>query len=290
MFTTQVETNTQWALAAFVSIVCWYIVSSVVSWYRLRHVPGPFLASFSYLWVGSLALSGKQYETHLEIHRKYGSMVRVGPNEVLSEDIELLRKINAARSSYAKGASYSGSRLNPYHESLFMMASPTKHDKMKSKLIPGYSGREMPDLESNIDEQIQNLIQLIRDRYISKSGEFRPLLWSKVASLFTLDVISRISLGREFGCLRSDSDIHEFHDIMKDYLPVISLTTDVPWLRRIVFSPTFLKLFGPSTKDQKGIGKMMKLCNDVVDERYSGDGKDTEDILVSFVFVSDLSR
>ncbi|EXK26510.1 hypothetical protein FOMG_16914 [Fusarium oxysporum f. sp. melonis 26406] len=67
------------------------------------------------------------------------------------------------------------------------MASPTKRDKIKAKLIPGYSRREMPDLESNIDEQIQNLIQLIRDRYISKSGEFRPLLWSKVASLFTLE-------------------------------------------------------------------------------------------------------
>ncbi|KAF4950149.1 hypothetical protein FSARC_13292 [Fusarium sarcochroum] len=243
---------------------------------------GPFLAKFSSFWVGSLALSGKQYETHLELNKKYGSLVRVGPNEVLSSDIELLRRINSFKSSYPKGSSYSGSRLNPYHESLFMMTSPADHDRMKTKLTPGYSGREMTALESAIDEQIQNLTSLIRDRYISQPGQFHPLDWSKVASLFTLDVISRISLGREFGCLSSNNDIHEFNDTLKDLLPAISLTTDVPWLRSIVFSPTALKLFGPSTKDQKGIGKMMKLCNDVVSERYEENARDKPDMLSSF--------
>ncbi|KAF4452110.1 hypothetical protein F53441_5043 [Fusarium austroafricanum] len=267
-----------WVLA----IVAWYIVSSVISWYRLRHVPGPFLAKFSYLWLARLALSGKQYEAHLELNKKYGPMVRVGPKEVLTDDLELLRKINGTKSLYAKGASYSGSRLNPYHESLFMMRDPVAHDKMKAKLIYGYSGKETAGPEAAIDEQIQNLIRLIQDKYVSKPGEFRPLLWSKTSGLFTLDVISRLALGKEFGCLRSDEDIYGFFDTLREYLPTIALTTDVPWLRNIAFSPLVLRLFGPSIKDKRGIGRLMGLANNVVEEFYDGDGEAKRDMLSSF--------
>ncbi|KAF5535527.1 cytochrome P450 [Fusarium mexicanum] len=194
-----------WWVAAL-AIITWYITSSITAWYRLRHIPGPFLAKFSYLWLARLALSGKQYEAHLELNKKYGPMVRVGPYEVLTDDLELLRKMN----------------------------------------------------------------------------EFRPLLWSKTAGLFTLDVISRLALGQAFGCLKRDEDMHCFFDTLKDYLPIISLTTDVPWLRNIVFSPLFLWLFGPSIKDKKGIGKMMGLTNQVVEEFYHGDGEVKRDMLSSF--------
>ncbi|PTD10107.1 Pisatin demethylase [Fusarium culmorum] len=260
--------NYWWAVA----VIFWYIVSSIISWYPLRHVPGPFLAKFSHLWLARLALSGKQYEAHLKLNKEYGPLVRVGPNEVFTDDLELLRKINSTKSLYPKSASYSGSRLNPWHESLFMMRDPITHDKMKAKLIYGYSGKETMGPEAAIDEQIMNLIHLIQDKYISIPGDFRPLQWCKTAGLFTLDVISRLALGREFGCLSSDEDIHCFFDTLKDYLPIVSLTTDVPWLRNIFFSSFFLSLFGPSIKDKRGIGKMMGLANRVVDEFYDGDG------------------
>jgi cytochrome P450 len=278
MFLEYLVFNYWWAVA----IVVGYIVSSIVSWYRLRHVPGPFLARFSYLWLARLALSGKQYETHLELNKKYGPIVRVGPNDVFTDDLEFLRKINSTKGLYAKGASYSGSRLNPYYESLFMMRDPIAHDKMKAKLIYGYSGKETMGPEAAIDEQIMNLVRLIQDKYVSKPGEFRPLQWSKTAGLFTLDVISRLALGQEFGCLNSDEDIHSFFDTLKDYLPIIALTTDVPWLRNIAFSRLFLRLFGPSIRDKKGIGKLMGLANKVVDEFYEGDGEVKRDMLSSF--------
>ncbi|KAF4460398.1 Pisatin demethylase [Fusarium albosuccineum] len=268
-----------WPLAAIIFTLSWYISSSVVSWYRLRHIPGPFLAKFSYLWAGSMAFTGRQYETHLELSRKYGSLVRVGPNEILTDDIDLLRRIHGVRSSYAKGPSYEGSRLNPYHNPMFSTTNPVEHDRIKTKLAPGYSGRETPGLEPAIDEQIENLVRLIRNKYVSNPGDFRPLVWSNVASLFTLDVISRIALGREFGCLSSDSDIHEFRNTLEEHLPLMSLTTDVPWLRRVAFSRTSLKLFGPSVNDSKGIGKLMKLCNDVVHERFQSNSEYKPDML-----------
>lgn len=61
-------------------------IQSARTWWRLRHIPGPFLASITDLyrinWVRSK-------EAHLKLqkcHEKYGKVVRIGPNTVSFSD------------------------------------------------------------------------------------------------------------------------------------------------------------------------------------------------------------
>lgn len=49
----------------------------------LRHVPGPFLASFSKIWIVLQQLGLKRPIVDLELHRKYGSIVRIAPKDVM---------------------------------------------------------------------------------------------------------------------------------------------------------------------------------------------------------------
>jgi hypothetical protein len=42
-----------------------------------------------------------------------GSLARIGPNMLLTDDPVLLRRISASRSPYTKGAWYDGVRLDP---------------------------------------------------------------------------------------------------------------------------------------------------------------------------------
>lgn len=53
----------------------WYIVTSIQTWYHLRHIPGPFLAKFSYWWMLKTQASGKQHFTYREVNSKYGELV-----------------------------------------------------------------------------------------------------------------------------------------------------------------------------------------------------------------------
>ena len=85
-------------LGAAAVAVGYYVVSSFASWFRLRHVPGPFLASFSYLWLARINLLGITSHQLLSL-RKYGSVVRIAPNYVLTEDQAELRCISGARST-----------------------------------------------------------------------------------------------------------------------------------------------------------------------------------------------
>jgi hypothetical protein len=46
---------------------------------RLRQVPGPFLAQFTDLWRSWSQNSPRFGDKMLELHRKYGPLVRTGP-------------------------------------------------------------------------------------------------------------------------------------------------------------------------------------------------------------------
>lgn len=50
------------------------VVYQLRSWYRLRHIPGPFAASVSQLWMVKHALSGRFHERLRDVSEKYGSL------------------------------------------------------------------------------------------------------------------------------------------------------------------------------------------------------------------------
>ncbi|KAJ2986607.1 hypothetical protein NUW58_g4941 [Xylaria curta] len=271
--------------AIFSLVVAYFISLTFSGWYRLRHIPGPLLASFSYLWLGYSGWSGKQYDIHKVLAEKYGPLVRLGPNEVSTDDPETIRRISNAKSAYPRSGWYDGARFHPDTDALFTMTDPVRHDKQKAKASHGYSGRETPGLESAVDEQLSNLIGLIRRKYLHKSGgrsKMVPLDLAEAIPLFTLDVISRIALGKEFGCLEADKDIHGFYHLVESHMPAMNVLGDVPWARRIVFSTLGIKLLGPKPTDKTGLGLMMKMTNDEVRKRYSGDVEGLTDMLGSF--------
>lgn len=88
------NTTNLWLLAS-VLLVFW-LGPTAKSWWRLRHVPGPRLASSSWLWSASKMFWG-QANAYEELN-KYRLVVRVGPNQVVVDDPSAFRQINGARS------------------------------------------------------------------------------------------------------------------------------------------------------------------------------------------------
>jgi hypothetical protein len=237
----------------------WYTAKAAIAWYRLREFPAPsWIANFSYLWLGKTTYSGKQYWVHRELHKKYGPLVRIGPNEIITDDPDIIRKMSIARTHYARGDWYMTGRFNPYHDNSFTSLDPVKHSKDKARVSGIYNGREIgAELEPAIDEQVQQLIDLLRRKY-AVPGEKQLLLdLGKTSEFFTMDVITRLAFGQEFGYLKEEKDHYNFLEGVHDLWPQLSTMADVPWIRHILFSKTFLKLFGPKTTDKKGFGALM---------------------------------
>ena len=63
-----------------------FLLWSFHSYFRLRHVPGPFIAAWTNLPRLSWVLSNRAHDIHIQLHRRYGKIVRFGPNMVSISD------------------------------------------------------------------------------------------------------------------------------------------------------------------------------------------------------------
>lgn len=68
----------------------------------LRTYPGPLFSKVTNLWRAAYVYRGQIGSKHLELHRQYGQVVRVGPNCLSVADPNLIRVIYTTRKPWKK--------------------------------------------------------------------------------------------------------------------------------------------------------------------------------------------
>ena len=132
-----------------------------------------------------------------------------------------------------------------------------KNSKRTKLTTSQYAGKENPNLEAEIDEQIASFISLIHRKYLSKGATLRPMDFGQKAQYFTLDVITKVAYGKEFGFVTKDEDVHEYIKTTEETIPVLAFCTMVPWANSFLNKSWVRELVGPSPKDKHGVGKLM---------------------------------
>jgi hypothetical protein len=241
--------------------VLYYAVTAIWTWTRLRAFPAASWTShFSYMWLAKTTYSGKQYWVHRDLHKNRGPLVRVGPNELISDDPDVMKRINGTSSTWHRDPFYITGKFNPYHENLFSLLDPQEHKQAKSRTISAYSGREIADIQEGVNDVLQTLLDVIETRYTTATpgSPLPPLLdLGHISNYFTLDVITRLAFSKEVGYVRDEKDHYGFLRSLHDLWPQMSTCADIPMLRRIIFSSVFLKLLGPKPTDKSGFGALM---------------------------------
>lgn len=68
----------------------------------LNRYPGPYLAKFTKLW-HRMDVRSNMHQIHLiDLHRRYGSVVRIGPNTLSLADPELVPLIYGVKNEFPK--------------------------------------------------------------------------------------------------------------------------------------------------------------------------------------------
>ena len=65
-----------------------------------------------------------------------GSTARIGPQTLLSSDIDYIRRINARKSPYSRSDWYKGGRFVPNEDTLLSETDDAKHRALRSKMAP----------------------------------------------------------------------------------------------------------------------------------------------------------
>ncbi|RBR23415.1 uncharacterized protein FIESC28_03794 [Fusarium coffeatum] len=268
--------------AAAVGLLVFFVIDTLRAWYRLCHVPGPFGAGLTRLWMFRGSMRAQQPMEIQAAIEKYGSLVRIGPNELATDDAALLRRMNSAKSTYVRGPWFASMRFEPGKDNLFSMQDEEGHRKLRNKMAAGYSGKENPSLERSVDSIIAKFIDLLETKYLSTEDEFRPVDFSQKAQFFTLDVISDLAFGHQFGYLTKDEDVYDFLKITRAYFPVTVTMANMPWMISLLHSRLFSGLL-PKETDGVGFGAFIGVANKKVAERFAPGATPHADMLGSFM-------
>ncbi|KIV99414.1 uncharacterized protein PV09_08952 [Verruconis gallopava] len=177
-------------------ILPYLILLSLFRWCSdpLRSVPGPFFAKCTRLWIILADLSGYRGSIVHKLHKQYGPVVRVSPNELCFASTEALDEIYKANSKYTKA---------PVYESYAFMGTFNTRDQhqyrtMKRRLNPSFNPRAMEELEPVLRRQICNLIKCL-DKRLETSFDIVP--WLRTLSL---SVVGEGFIGNSFSGLETE--------------------------------------------------------------------------------------
>ncbi|KAF2770515.1 putative P450 monooxygenase [Teratosphaeria nubilosa] len=271
-------------LFAAIALFAYYVARSIQTYAALRQFGGHWTAGWSRLWLLRTQGSGEMHTRFTAINSKYGSTARIAPRMLITTSPALLHRMSAVRSPFTRGPWYAALKLHPERDNITSYIDERKHADIRNRMAPGYSGKESPQLEQDVDDQLLKLLGLLERKYLARpeEGLFRVVDISRETSFFTLDVISKVAFGETFGFLEEDDDPFGYLENLSQFLPAIIVFGVYTELTNIMKIP-LVKAALPKSTDKRGLGRVMGFARDRVQERFGQKQVKRQDMLNSFM-------
>ncbi|KAG4292521.1 hypothetical protein FPRO06_12009 [Fusarium proliferatum] len=159
----------------------------------LNHVPGPWLAGFTDLWRLFVVRGRRAQEVHIELHKKYGPAVRLGPRAVSITDTDALKVI------YSPSAGWSKSKFYP----ITTNTTPDFQDKCR---IP---------------------MQQLKLRFSDRTGGAGICDFGVWLQFYAFDLIGDLTFSKRLGFVEKGVDID---NIIRDLESFLSYVSWIPFL------------------------------------------------------------
>jgi hypothetical protein len=125
----------------------------------------------------------------------------------------------------------------------------------------GYAGKDIPDLESTIDERIVDFVRRIEQNWLSTAEGTKSFDIARRIQYLTVDVITHLSFGKPLGFVEADTDKFNFLATIETQLPIVQHFSVIlelnTWLSRAANIKWLGKYLVPSHTDKTGIGMIM---------------------------------
>lgn len=188
-------------------------------------------------------MKGRQPFYVLELHERYGPVVRIAPSELSFSCSQSWRDIYATQFSSTECF-----RKAPFYDyfvtgltSILTERNPSKHKMMRSAIAPAFSDKALAKQESLIAEVI--------DKFITRVGKFdrQPVDLIKWFNLVAFEVMGELAFGYRFEGL-DKGDLHPWVHAVQNALRAgfvveiasrsallgcLVLLTNLPWLIKL---------------------------------------------------------
>ncbi|SCO91339.1 related to Isotrichodermin C-15 hydroxylase [Fusarium oxysporum] len=227
-------------LLAFVSLGFGYLVCKAffnAFLHPLRKYPGPKLWAVSGIPRARMILSGEAHKKILELHQKYGDVVRVSPNELSYVSSEAWKDIMGHR-KHGQGENGKDPVFWQTQPQSVIAANRENHGRMRKILSHGFSAQSMLEQQPLIQKYVNLLIQRLHEN--CDDGQ-RPLDMVTWYNWTTFDIIGDLTFGEPFGCLENSY----YHPWVKFVFDRVKGATMITNLSRFPLGKTVVDAFIP---------------------------------------------
>ncbi|SCN65580.1 related to benzoate 4-monooxygenase cytochrome P450 [Fusarium fujikuroi] len=118
----------------------------------LSHIPGPLVARFTPIWLWWLTWTGVECRVIDRLHKKYGPVVRIAPNEVDVSDGAALNLIYIKNGGYMKSPIYRNYDVNGF-ETIFSALNPAHRAPRAKAVAPMFAHQRIAKGKPDVDKQ-----------------------------------------------------------------------------------------------------------------------------------------
>ncbi|KAL9106661.1 MAG: hypothetical protein Q9227_008313 [Pyrenula ochraceoflavens] len=242
----------------YIVFLCAVIHNLASSYFKagLNRYPGPLLAKFTKLWHLLDVLSNKHHEHLIQLHKKYGDIVRIGPNELSISRPDYVPRVYGLNPGYLKKSDMYdafGPRINGRREvSWLSVRNPLDHAAIKKPIAGAYAFSIILEYEPLVDEVISRFLKRLDSEFAAQSGRICDMaFWMRFCmperctiavdadlSIVAYDVITHLTLGESLGFLDKGVDVQGFMQQSDKNLSLTALLSTMPWTAKIFkFNP-----------------------------------------------------
>ncbi|KAJ9656959.1 hypothetical protein H2201_008362 [Coniosporium apollinis] len=176
----------------------------------LSKIPGPLICRFSNLPLKLATLQGSRVFFVDELHQKYGTCVRISPEEFSIVDLPSTRAIHKVGGNYGKSpwyARFTGETDGV--QSMFSIADSKEHSQRRKQFSNAFSERALLEFwEPQVEGRVKLAVQNIKEK--AQTGGADVLGWF---TFMATDVISELAFGRSFKTLEAGEKSPYLHDL-----------------------------------------------------------------------------
>lgn len=230
--------------------VHWVLLTLFVAAYRispfhpLARYPGPLPCKLSKCWMAYLAGSGGKTHVYIDrLHRLYGDVVRIGPNELSVRHKDACTTVLGAK-GLPRGPYYD-TREHDNGVSLDGIRDPALHAVRRRPWARAMNSASTQYFEELIQHTVSDLTGGLKER----AGESIDL--TEWMSFFGLDFMGRMAFSYDYNMLKEGRDTQGLRRMIDQSL------VDLRWISHIPWSIPYLKMIPGASKnwdDMKAAG------------------------------------
>ncbi|ETS85264.1 hypothetical protein PFICI_03289 [Pestalotiopsis fici W106-1] len=183
----------------------YWVLPYFTTYRHLKHIPGPFVAKFSNIWIALGARQGQKFRWVDDAHRKYGKVVRVGFNHVSIATPEGLHTVYAHGNGFLKDEFYNAFVSGVC--GVFNVRDRVEHTRKRKIISHAFSPSAVSNFEHHMSANLERWVgQLDRiTTHPDESGYARVNMmpWS---TFLAFDIIGDLAFGAPFGMVQRGRD------------------------------------------------------------------------------------